>query len=73
MKLTMDRRLETWVAQGEMDIERIFDGMNKALSGFLFDTSEARQEIRSNFAVLCSDINGMPRLTEIAFRPFLYD
>lgn len=70
--MVLDSKLDAWIAEGEMDIDRIFEGINESLSGFGFDTSEAETEMHLNFDALCRDIDGTHRLTETAFRSFLY-
>lgn len=60
---------DAWIAEGAMDIDRIFEGTNELLSGFGFNTSEVETEIRLKFDALCSDSNGNSRLTETASGP----
>lgn len=68
--MVLDSKIDAWIAEGEMDIDRIFEGTNESLSGFGFDTSEAEMEIRLNFDALCSDIDEIPRLTKTAVGQF---
>lgn len=41
--MATDSRLETWIAQGEMDIERIFHRVHDAINNFGFDFDEEKR------------------------------
>lgn len=67
-----ESKLETWIAQGEMDIDRIFLRMDDAINNIGYEFDSEKKAIRVNFSSLCNNIDGTPRLTEVAFRTFLH-